>query len=122
MKTLQWTVKELVSNSVSKCNGYHNYNPDEEMMEAITLKSGCNLPWSKFSIDRFNHCSAPKDYRKYLIELRKLQENIQLFHKKCKYDTWKASPLYETHHNQNNATGISLIISMDGQKVSDLLN
>ena len=117
MKTLQWTIKERVSNS--NCNGDQNYNPDEEMMKAITLKSGCNLPWSNFQIDRFNYCSTEKDYHNYFTELRMLQENIQKFPKKCKYDTWKASPLYDTHYNRNdNSTGISLIISLDGQKVN----
>ena len=120
VRTLKWTKKEFISTHY-KCNSNPNYNPNEEILKAITLKCQCYLPWSKFQIGGYKTCSTPEDFRNYLNAMETLQEHIETFPKKCKFNTWTASTLFDNDkpYDYNNETGIYLALNLNSKQVNN---
>ena len=115
MKGLHITEHNVLSRSNNDCVKDRDYKPDIKMMQLITKKIGCNLPWSRLPGGLMKNCSNESDYNKYLKAIFQYQKEILDIPKKCTFDTWTISHL-EDYFEEKNETSILLdLMATEGQ-------
>ena len=85
------------------------------MIELITEKIGCKLPWSRIQVGSMRNCSSESDYDKYLDTIFTHQIEILNIPKKCSFDSWIMSHV-EDYSEESNKTSIVLdLLSTEGE-------
>ena len=115
LKSIQLTEHYIMSKSNNECNNVKDYRPDDKMIELISQKIGCKLPWSRLEIESLKNCQHESDFNKYLESILNFQTDILNIPKKCHYDTWTFSHL-EDFSKESNMTSIMLsLVATEGQ-------
>ena len=117
MKTLELTENKVLSKSNQMCIDNRDHNPDQKMIELITEKIGCQLPWSQNPVGPIKNCTIESDYDEYFKSIFNHQKEISNIPKKCIFDTLVTSHL-EDSSKEGNETSILLDLTVTEGQVS----
>ena len=118
MKSVQLSEHKLLSKPNDICINDNDYHPDDKMVELITKRIGCNLPWSKVKVESVEDCSHESDFDRYLDMVFKHQMDIMNIPKKCHFDTWIISHSEEYSNESKEASVVFDMLSTEGQVIT----
>ena len=88
-KTVRRTERVMIPSVSTNCQDDPFYEADTVMVDLITEKVGCIVPWSN-NKHNTKVCKTKADFQRYLEENKKLQQDL-LSMEKCNHSVWTIS-------------------------------